>query len=144
MELEPSRGEFQPVDDRRRRIGEPLPVRLVAVGDVQLPGRIEREDALDAFYAGLLQFEREEGPGAPVYRADNFRLRFAWMEPGSREVDLKPVMIEVQSLSRTEMKLVEAQMEYTRQRGLVAGREGLVLLDPAGNWVELVQIQAVR
>jgi len=42
------------------------------------------------------------------------------------------------------MKLIEAKIEYTRQRALLAGRESLLLLDPAGNWVELVQVQAVR
>lgn len=145
MELEPSRGEFKPVADRRRRIEEPLPVRLVAVRDVQMVGRIERHEALDAFYVDLLEFEREEGPaGAPVYRADNFRLRFEWVEEKRGETDLKPVLIEVQSLPQAEMKLIEAKIEYTRQRALLAGRESLLLLDPAGNWVELVQVQAVR
>ncbi len=144
MELEPSRGEFKPVVDRRRRIEEPLPVRLVAVGDVQMLGRIEREEAMDAFYVDLLEFEREEGPGAPVYRSDNFRLRFEWIEQSREETDLKPVLIEVRSLALTEVKLIEAKIEYTRQRALLAGQETLLLLDPAGNWIELAQIQPIR
>ena len=34
-------------------------------------------------------------------------------------------------------------MEYTRQRGLNLGEESLVLLDPAGNWVEIVEMRVV-
>lgn len=146
MELEPSRGEFQPVMDRRRRIEEPLPVRLVAVGDVKMLGQPKHRPTLDAFYVGLLEFEPQRPGGAdgPVYRSDNFLLRFDWIEQGRSEMDMKPTTIEVQSLARTELKLIDAKLEYTRQRGLVAGRESLLLLDPAGNWVELVEIQPIR
>ena len=39
---------------------------------------------------------------------------------------------------------MEAKIEYVRQRTLTPGEESLVLLDPAGNWVELVEYRAVR
>ncbi|MCC7350802.1 MAG: hypothetical protein IT446_09550 [Phycisphaerales bacterium] len=144
MELEPSRGDFQPEVDRRPRLDEPLPVRLVAVSDVKMAGRPKDGPALDQFYLDLLEFESEQTMCGPVYRSDNFNLCFEWIEQERAEVDMKPVTIEVRSLARTELKLIEAKMEYTRQRGLVAGRESLLLLDPAGNWVELVEIQTIR
>jgi hypothetical protein len=39
---------------------------------------------------------------------------------------------------------MEAKIEYMRQKTLTPGQESLVLLDPAGNWVELVEYRAVR
>lgn len=144
MELEPSRGDFRPVVDNRPRMEEPLPVRLVAVGDVKMIGRADHRPALDAFYVNLLEFVLEDGEAGPTYRADNYRLLFDWLEQEGKEADLNPVTIEVQSLALTEEKLVGAKMEYTRQRSLSAGLDSLLLLDPAGNWVELVQIQPIR
>ncbi len=47
------------------------------------------------------------------------------------------------SLVEMELKLVEAQIVYDRQKGLMPGEESLVLADPAGNWVELVESRKV-
>ena len=79
-----------------------------------------------------------------VYHADNFALRFVVRELLPERGEYRPVQIEVQSLLAAEQKLMEAKMEYVRQRTLVPGEESLALLDPAGNWVELVEYRAVR
>src|SRR5947209_20534128 len=98
VELEPSTG-LQPIEDRRPRMDELPPVRLVAVEDVRLPTPPGLEEQLDLFYVGLWQFERDltEGGGAIVYRAENVRLRFdvvAEQKPIERET-LRPQGIEV-------------------------------------------------
>jgi hypothetical protein len=144
FELEPSSG-FEAIEDRRRRMEEPLPVRLVAVDDVRLRamGGIEKE--LDEFYVGLWEFEREAaGAGWVVYRAENFRLKFEIVAEFPVERDsLRPQGIEVMSLAEAEHKLVEAEIEYVRQRGLTPGQESLLVLDPAGNWIELIEHRVV-
>ena len=128
--------------DRRPRIPEPLPVRLVSVEDVRLtaPGGMEEE--LDAFYGGMFQFERVAGELA--YRADNFILRFDLVDRPVVHESLRPLGIEVLSLADTEKKIIDAELEYTRQRGVTPGSETLLLLDPAGNWVEIGGIRLVR
>ncbi len=143
IELEPVRGIFEPGVDRRRRLDEPLGVRLIAVADVRQPARVGDEPALDAFYAGLLELEREGLAGGPVYRSDSFRLRFDLHEGLIQRVDLRPLGIEVRSLGLMQEKLITAEIEHTRQRGLQPGRESLVLMDPAGNWLELTEFRLV-
>ena len=146
MELEETSGEFVPQIDNRVRVPDPLPVRLVAVADVTLLAPPGIESALDALYAGLLRFERVP-PSADeplTYRAENFLLRFqvSGEQPVVHE-SLRPQGVEVESLRQTEHLLVDAQIEYTRQRGLMPGSEALLVLDPAGNWLEIVEIRRV-
>jgi hypothetical protein len=145
FELEPSTG-LQPTADERPRMDEPPPVRLVAVEDVRLPALPGLDAELDAFYVGLWQFERDlaEAP-AIVYRAENVRLRFEIVteqKPIERDT-LRPQGIEVLSLAEAELKLVEAERDYLRQRGLTPGQESLLLQDPAGNWIELFEVRRV-
>jgi hypothetical protein len=128
--------------DRRTRIPEPLPVRLVAVEDVRLPALFGMEEELDAFYSGLLLFERVAGELA--YRADNFILRFELADRPVVHESLRPLGIEVLSLAETEKKIIDAELEYTRQRGVTPGSETLLLLDPAGNWIEIGGIRLIR
>jgi hypothetical protein len=80
-----------------------------------------------------------EAPPGPIYRAENFRLRFQTTEPPVLHASLRPQGIEVRSISAAEARLTEAEIQYTRERGLVPGQESLLLKDPAGNWVELVE-----
>jgi hypothetical protein len=56
---------------------------------------------------------------------------------------MRPLGLEVPALADLELKLVEAEVEYTRQRGLLPGEESIVLLDPAGNWIEIMDRRAV-
>lgn len=144
MELETPEFEFVPQKDERARMTEPLPVRLVAVADVRLPAPVGAEQAIDAFYSGLWQFERLPGEPGLVYRAENFRVHFELMEGLIERDTLRPLIVEVRSLADAERKLIEMEMEYQRQKGLTPGTHSLLLLDPAGNWVELVERREIR
>ena len=141
MELEETSGEFKPVADTRPRVPEPLPVRLVAVDDVRMIAPIGSEAALDALYVGMLGFERLAESGV-AYRAENFVLRFDLLgdDPIVHE-SLRPQGIEVESLAAIEHRLIDAELEYTRQRGLTPGSETLLFLDPGGNWLEVGEIR---
>ena len=142
MELEPSAHVVLPAADRRPLIPEPLPVRLVTVDDATLPAVAGLEVQLDEFYVGLLKFERETGD-EPTYRADNFRLRFKIIERFPERDNLRPLLIEVPRLPELEHELIEREIDYTRQRGVTPGEERLVLQDPAGNWVEIVEYRTI-
>ena len=144
MQLEDPSFAFKAKPDKRPLMPEPLPVKLVAVNDCRLPAPAGIERELDAFYVGLLGFERDAQASEPVvYRSENFDLIFDIHEPPIRHDDLRPIGIEVQSLAITEQKLIDVELEYTRQRAITPGQESLLLMDPAGNWVELVEVRHV-
>jgi hypothetical protein len=142
MELEQSTTPFKPIHDKRPIIPPPLPVRLVAIDDVAAVTRAGLEDNLDAFYVQMLQFERDLNEPL-TYHADNFDLRFSIVETLPDRDDMRPIGIEVQSLQEAEAKLIERELEYTRQRGLLSSDTSLLLVDPAGNWVAIVEAKAV-
>lgn len=128
--------------DDRPRMPDPLPVWLTAVEDVRLPTPPGIEADLDAIYVELLQFEKVEGELA--YHADNFTLRFEVMTERPMVHDsLRAQGIEILSLSEMEKKLVEREIDYTRQKGLTPGSETLLFLDPAGNWLEISERRLV-
>ncbi len=133
----------QSAADRRPRMPEPLPVRLVAIDDVLLLSPPGIEDKLDAFYIDLLQFQRLES--ALAYQSENFVLRFD-VQPDRPVLheSLRAQGIEVQSLLDAQRKLNDLEIEYIPQRGLTLGSESLLLLDPAGNWLELVESRLVQ
>jgi hypothetical protein len=143
MKLEPSANIKVPSGDKRPLIPPPLPVRLVAIEDVRLLAFAGSEAALDAFYVGLWEFERDTDEPGVVYRADNFRIRFEIVEPPVIRQELRPVQIEVRSLPEAEHKLVEAEIDYIRQKGISAGSDSLLFLDPAGNWVALLEVKGI-
>jgi hypothetical protein len=118
-------------------------VRLATVDDARLPAAAGLERQLDAFYVGVLGFARVPRDDAIAYRAENFILHFTVIEPPLRRDDMRPLGMEVPSLAELELKLVAAEVEHTRQRGLLPGEESIVLLDPAGNWLEIVDRRAV-
>jgi len=134
--------------DPRPRLPEPLPVRLVAVENVRMIAPRGAEAKLDLFYVGLLGFDRyageEAGDGELVFRAENVLLRFKLVDPPIVHDTLRPQGIEVLDLAELEKKLVEAELEYTRERGTTPGRETLLLLDPGGNWVEIGEIRLIQ
>ena len=143
MELEPATRTFKPAIDRRPRVPEPLPVRLITIDDARLPSAAGLERQLDAFYVGVLGFARRPGDDAIAYRADNFVLHFNVIEPPLRRDDLRPLGIEVPSLADLALKLIEAEIDYTHQRGLLPGEESIVMVDPAGNWLEIIDRRSV-
>jgi hypothetical protein len=139
MELEHPDQPFTPQRDDRPPMPEPLPVRIIAVADVRLPANAGLEPSLDAFYVGILQFQRDPDPQAIIYHAENFAVIFDIVEGLIVRDSYRPLAVEVQSLRETEQKLIEAEIEYTRQKGLAPASEALVLTDPAGNWVEITE-----
>jgi len=145
MELEPSTINFQPIIDRRPLVPEPLPVRVVAIEDVELPAPSGAEKQLDLFYTALLGFERDACEvDSLVLDAENVRVRFAVFEPPIAREQLRTLGIEVLSLADVENKLLAEEIPYVRQRGLMPGQEALSLQDPAGNWLSISQIQLLR
>src|SRR5205814_9455356 len=142
IELEAPTG-IEPAPDRRPRMPQPLPVRIVAIEDVSLPVIAGLEVQLDDFYVRLLEFARDPDVRQLIYHADNFAIRFHVQELLPQRGEYRPLQIEVQSLLLAEQKLLEAKIEYIRQRTLTPGQESLALLDPAGNWVELVEYRAI-
>src|SRR3954453_16315082 len=99
MELEQPSFVFKPRIDRRPLIPEPLPVKLVKIDDAHLPAAAGREVELDAFYVGMLRFERLDVPETLAYRAENFDLLFDVLEPPLERDTLRPLGIEVLSLA---------------------------------------------
>lgn len=144
MELEEANNAFAPASDRRPKLAEPPPVRLMAVDDVRLPAPAGVEVQLDSFYLGMLRFERDAESDFPVYRAENFRLHFDVHEPPIQRQDMRALGVIVPSLAALEEKLIGAELECVRQRGLAPGEETIALLDPAGNWVEITESRELR
>jgi hypothetical protein len=145
VELEPS-GNFIPQPkDRRPHIPEPPPVRLTAIEDMRVPALAGVEKQLDEFYVTLLNFTREkESDQNPIYRAENVRLIFQVRESPTDRTDMRPIPVEVPSLTLIEGKIFERELPYQRMRGLLAGQEAIVLQDPAGNWVSITESRGVR
>lgn len=143
LELEEAAGEFRPKVDKGPKIPEPLPVKLVAVGEVVMEAQTGREKEMEGLYVGLLGFERVPSGEGLVYRAENFNLRFELREGRIERETYRPLQVEVLSLQEAEQKLIDREMAYTRQRGLTPGAESLVLLDPSGNWVEIVEARRI-
>jgi catechol-2,3-dioxygenase len=139
IHLEPAPGAFCPHQDKRPRMEEPLPVKLVTIEDARLLTAAGLERDLDAFYADLLGFRRLDRGESIVYRSETHDLIFVVEEPPVRRDSLRALGIEIPSLADLETKLVELQIEFTRQRGLLPGHDALTLSDPAGNWLELVE-----
>src|SRR3954463_14727759 len=143
LELIEPTGDFRVRPDRRPRMEEPLPVKLVTVDDAALLTAAGLERALDAFYVGLLGFVRTGSPHDLSYRAENFDLHFRVEEPPVRRDTLRALGVEVQSLATIEQRLIDGQIEYTWQKGLMPGHQSIAVLDPAGNWLELTESRAV-
>lgn len=143
LQLEPASGNVLE-QDIRPRMPEPVPVKVVAVEDVVLPAICGLECEMDAFYVKLLEFAREDGENGPVYRADNFRVCFRLCEGLIARQEYRALGVEVQSILELERKLIERELEYTRQRGLTPGSECLVMMDPSGNWVEAMERREIR
>jgi hypothetical protein len=131
------------VHDQLPKLEDPPPVRLVAVEDVRLPTPPGTEAALDGFYVGLWQFRREADNEQIVYRAENVRLRFLVQEgtPPVERDGARPQGVIVPSLRDAERRLAEARIPFERQRALLLGLYTLIVQDPAGNWLELMELR---
>lgn len=143
LELVEPTGDFSVRPDRRPRMEEPLPVKLVTVDDAELLTGAGLERALDAFYVDLLGFVRTGSPHDLSYRADNFIVHFRVEEPPVRRETLRALGVEVQSLATIEQQLIDGQIEYAWQKGLQPGHQSIAVLDPAGNWLELSESRTI-
>lgn len=143
IELITPTGPFRAVMDRRPRMAEPLPVKLITIDHATLPARAGLEVQLDDFYVGLLGFERALPQESIIFHAENFDLIFDVLEPPVERDTLRALGVEVLSLAEAEQKLIDREIEYTRQKSLQAGAESLLLLDPAGNWLVLNAVRSI-
>lgn len=143
MELEKPDFEFTPPPaDRRPTLPEPLPVRLIAVADVRLPCPAEPalRAPLDAFYVGLLKFRRlPSDEFHHFYQADNHALILQAHTRPVQHDRLAPTMIEVDGRQAIHQQLLESETEHEWMRGLTPGTDFLLLKDPAGNWVGILE-----
>jgi hypothetical protein len=142
VELEEPEFTLEIRPDRRPTMPEPLPVRLIAVADVRLPCPPEKEvgEMLDAFYVGLLKFRRlPSDEFHHFYLSDNYALILqAHNRPVQRE-RVAPTMIEVEDRKTIHQQLIEREYPYEWMRDLTPGADYLLLQDPAGNWVGILQ-----
>ena len=117
-----------------------LPVRPLTepiLGDATpkvLPPRARRRP-LPVVPAGGLQ--------GPVYRAENRRVSFHVLEPPIERESLRPLGIEVPSLTSARLQIEQMEIEYARQKGLYPGHDSLLLMDPGGNWIEIMESRPV-
>jgi hypothetical protein len=142
VELEPSAINFNPPADSRPTIPEPLPVRLIAIGDVRADAVAGTEVAMDEIYVKVLEFQRVPQPVDAhriTYQADNARLNFTVKEPTFARDDFRPIQIEVLSLAVLSNKLIEREIEFTRQKSIIPGQESVVFQDPSANFVEVTE-----
>ena len=142
LKLEASTG-IRPRVDRRPHMDQPPPVRLGAIEDILLDASIDMQAALDDFYVTMLEFAAEHFTDQVIYQAENFNLIFRLLPQMPPREHYRFVQIEVRSLAETQRKLIEREIDYARQKGLTPGTESLALVDPAGNWIELVEGRAV-
>ena len=135
MELEQPGFDFKPKPDARGRMEQPLPVELEAVADVRGPSPLCNLARMDQLYVDILEFAPLSE--AAAYRAENFNLRFDLAD--ADRSGYRTIRIIVQSLVRVVTRLMDAQIEYTRQKGIMPGQDALVFEDPDGNWLEVRQ-----
>jgi hypothetical protein len=118
-------------------------VKLIAVENVTMVAPAGIAPKLDEFYVRLFGFERVPREAELLYRAENFMLRFDVREKPVVHESMRPQGIEVTSLAEAEHKLIEIEIEYTRQRGVMPGQDSILLIDPAGNWIEISEAKQI-
>ena len=121
----------------------PPPVRLATITDARLLAVAGLETQLDHFYAGILKFGRDECECGLIYRAENCRLRFDSKERPQPRDDYRLLGVIVPSLAEIIRRLSDEGLAYTRQLGLLAGQESLILNDPCGNLLEITESRLI-
>ena len=131
-------------DDLRPHLPEPPPVRLVAVSDVTLPMRAGLEHRIVPFYVDLLGFRRRQDHDELAFESDTFDLRFRVTELSPTRDDVRPIGVLSPRFNDIVEELDAMRYPYEAVRGLVAGHDGLLMQDPAGNWVALSPLREIR
>ena len=119
--------------DTRPTLPEPPPVRLQSVADVTLEAAAGLEAALDDFYVGLLKFAKADDAASPTYEAERFAIKFKVSPTPVERDDRRPLGVTTPFYREFIEALEGRSIEYERVRGLVAGEDGVLLRDPAGN-----------
>ncbi len=130
--------------DTRPTLPEPPPVMLVSVGDVSLDAAAGLEVELDRFYVGILAFERVPDEPRPHYQAEKYQLQFRVVEVPEPRDDRRPIGIMSPRFDAILDLLNDRQVPYERVLGLVAGEDGVLLRDPAGNWLAIGDLKTLR
>jgi len=145
MRIEEPSQLFTPVSDTRPLMPAPPPVRLIAIDDVRLPALASAADSHDAFYVGLLQFERDtaDAEAAIVYRAERWRLLFDLHETFPVRDDYRATQVAVPHFDDVVRLLTDAETPFEWQKGTAPGLEAILLQDPSGNWVRVEPIRAI-
>ncbi len=144
MELEKPSIDFpRAPEDKRLKVPEPPPVRLIAVEDVTLEATADDAGKLDDFYIGLLKFERDTKADGIVYKAENVRLQFIIQPAPALRDDMRAIGVQIPSLADLELLLIDRQIAYAKERSLVLGHMTFLLRDPAGNWLRIGQVKRI-
>jgi hypothetical protein len=124
------RFERDDVDPPRARLSEP-----VLGDDVPKIPPARQKPPLPELPPGALQ--------GPVYRAEKHRISLHVIEPPITRDSLRAVQVLVPSLPAVRHWLDEHEVEYTLQRGVVPGQQSILTQDPAGNWIEIMELRPV-
>jgi hypothetical protein len=125
---------------------QPLPVRLVAIEDVHVPCPAGVDHLLDAFYVDLLNMVRlndiddidENGVTVIRFRADNHVLHLHVEDRPVEHDALRPLIVELDDRASLMKKLIANHIHYEWVKGIAAGDDHVLLIDPAGNYVGVI------
>lgn len=113
-----------------------------SVDHVHLPTPIVERGLLSALYVDVLLFADASERDVVCFRADNCEVRFDRLRD-SGSTDFRPLRVVVASLQAIESSLIDAGIEYERQRGIVAGQDVLVVKDADGNWLTIRECRRI-
>jgi catechol 2,3-dioxygenase-like lactoylglutathione lyase family enzyme len=120
------------------------PPRLLAIEDVHLAAPAGLRDDLVEFYVDLMGFELlEDGqdPDRITLRGlprSGPRLIIDFVEAAGEKPMRRRALLQVDGLGRYADALAERRIAFERVRGWFFFDRRIGLLDPGGNWIELV------
>lgn len=130
--------------DERRFMPEPPPVRVAAVADMMVSVKPVDAAMLTRIYCDLLGMVRDDDDAGRLrVWAENVAITFVPAEASPERQSVRPLGVEVPSLALLIERLLEAGVEYLRQKSVDAGDESILILDPGGNWIEVRESRIV-
>ena len=118
------------------------PPRIEAVDRIVLEAHDHRREALREFYGeviGLQELDCESVDSGLRFGAPRLDLCIHFVESPEVDALTTRLVVGVPALNRKESELNERSIPFRRRRGLSWTDRRLVLLDPAGNRIELKQ-----
>ncbi len=121
--------------------------RLLAIDHVRLLASPETVESLDLFYVEQIGFERLRSPEPELiiyrgYPRSGPRLQIRLVDDPGQERGRRQAVIQVASLAGLIELLDEERRNYSLVQGFSYYERRLLLEDPAGNRVELVESHA--